>query len=228
MRLKLLIVEDNLDWQGIYRQCLPDTDYEIQLVRRADEALQLLQTQSFDVVIADLRLIGDRGQFSGFRILDAARRLDETTQVIVATSYGESSNEERALDSGAYDFVIKDRHLPRRLPELIHSAKETQRLRQELETPMGASILDQPDNVETEFLSDESSMMYLETEAYEMVQASLTSLGGDRLISICFDHFRPVYQQFRSEMRTQQRIALLLQHCHDSEQLEQLQTLLSA
>ncbi len=66
-------------------------------------ALQELQDQRFDAVVTDLRM----PTVSGFDILEAARRKDPSTPVIVMSGSAEIPDAVRAIRAGARDFLIK-------------------------------------------------------------------------------------------------------------------------
>jgi len=112
---RVLIVEDDGEWQEIYRRCLGDTDYEITPARKLSTALALLEEQPFDVVITDLKMLGGPEEFSGFGVLEQAKAIHPDVQVIVITGYGSADHALRAMGSGAYDYITKDRDLRKKL-----------------------------------------------------------------------------------------------------------------
>jgi len=128
---RILIVEDDLDWEEIYRRCLGGAGYEITTARRVGTALTLLEEQSFDVVITDLKMIGGAEEFSGFGVLEQAKAIHPEVQVIVITGYGSADHALRAMGSDAYDYVTKDRDLRKKLALTVQGALEARSLKQE-------------------------------------------------------------------------------------------------
>jgi len=128
----ILIVEDDLDWQEIYRRCLRGTDYEITATRKVSTALTLLEEEPFDVVITDLKMLGGTEEFSGFGVLEQARAIHRDVQVIVITGFGSADHALRAMGSGAYDYITKDRDLRKKLALAVQGALEVRSLKQEL------------------------------------------------------------------------------------------------
>ena len=118
---RILIVEDDADWQEIYRRCLRGTDYEITAARKIKTALALLEEQFFDVVITDLKMLGGAEEFSGFGVLEQAKAINSDVQVIVITGYGSADHALRAIGSGAYDYVTKDRDLSKTNSSASHA-----------------------------------------------------------------------------------------------------------
>jgi DNA-binding NtrC family response regulator len=129
---RILIVEDDADWQKIYRRCLGDTDYDITAARKLTTALALLEEQLFDVVITDLKMLGGAEEFSGFGVLEQAKATHPDVQVIVITGYGSADHALRAMGSGAYDYITKDRDLRQKLVLTVQGALEVRALKQEL------------------------------------------------------------------------------------------------
>ena len=129
---RILIVEDDADWQEIYRRCLGDTDYDITAARKLTTALALLEEQPFDVVITDLKMLGGVEEFSGFGVLEQAQATHPDVQVIVITGYGSADHALRAMGSGAYDYITKDRDLRQKLALAVQGALEVRALKQEL------------------------------------------------------------------------------------------------
>lgn len=102
---QILIVEDDPDWLEIYQMELEDGDYAIATARSVKDASAQIRTQSFDVVITDLRLIGD--DMGGMSILHFIRQERPDVQVILFTAYGSAEYARQALRDGAYDYLTK-------------------------------------------------------------------------------------------------------------------------
>ena len=132
-RARLLIVEDDMEWQEIYLRALRNTNHEITTARTVNNALEKLNTRSFDVVITDLKMLGRSGEFSGFGVLDQAKALNPFVQVIVITGYGNTDRAMRSMGSGAYDYITKDLDLRKKLPLTVQGALEAKLKRELLE-----------------------------------------------------------------------------------------------
>lgn len=50
------------------------------------------------------------------------------------------------------------------------------------------------------------------------------ALSDEDLKTLCYDYFRPVYDEFGSQMSRQEKIQLLLEHCERRQQLDELLT----
>ena len=90
------------------------------------KALQLFAETKPDVVVADLRM----PVMDGLDFLENIKKTGSTTPVIITTGNPDMSSAIRALQDGAYDYLLKPVHLPV-LVEKIHKAFETSRLTRE-------------------------------------------------------------------------------------------------
>ncbi|MCL4298457.1 MAG: sigma-54 dependent transcriptional regulator [Anaerolineae bacterium] len=129
---RILIVEDDQNWQEIYRRSLRGANYEITGARKLSTAMILLEEQPFDVVITDLKMLGGNEEFSGFGVLEQAKTINPDVQVIVITGYGSAEHALRAMGSGAYDYITKDKDLRKKLALSVQNALEMRQLRLEL------------------------------------------------------------------------------------------------
>jgi DNA-binding NtrC family response regulator len=185
-RPRILIVEDDLDWQEIYRRSLRGTDYEITTARRVNTALTLLEEQPFDIVLTDLKMLGGSEEFSGFGVLEQAKALNPEVQVIVITGYGSADHALRAMGSGAYDYITKDRDLSKKLALTVQGALEVRALKEAL-------LHEEPrDDVELEsnpIIGNSASMQALFTQITQVADGDLSVLiygeggTGKRLIA---------------------------------------------
>lgn len=121
----VLLVDDDLQVLESIASFLVDYGFEVTALADAREALQLLSTQTFDVVLSDVSMPG----MSGLQLLERIRRVDRETPVELMTGYAEVDTAVQAIQKGAFDFIIK----PFRPAYLVHAvgkAVQYKRLRQ--------------------------------------------------------------------------------------------------
>ncbi|HNW94316.1 MAG TPA: sigma-54 dependent transcriptional regulator, partial [bacterium] len=101
---RLLIVEDEpimLDFMQTALGARPDT--EVLVARRLQEGRDQLDQHECALIITDLKLPdGD-----GLDMLNAAKRQNPLTEVIIVTAYGTVETAVRAMRLGATDFIMK-------------------------------------------------------------------------------------------------------------------------
>ena len=101
--LNLLIVDDERSIREACREVAQSLGFTTFVADSAEHAYRLLETQSIDGVLLDLRLPGTTG-------LEALRRIKELRPeaiVVVVTGYGTVQSAVQAMKNGAYDYVTK-------------------------------------------------------------------------------------------------------------------------
>lgn len=106
---------------------LEDT-YDIFLASDADEAFRLMESETFEVVLTDLRMAGK----SGMKVIDRAMQLPNKPIVIMMTAYGNVETAVEAMKRGAFDFLTKPVNLEK-LEILIMRALRSRDTEKEVE-----------------------------------------------------------------------------------------------
>ncbi|EKD38787.1 MAG: Two component transcriptional regulator, winged helix family [uncultured bacterium] len=99
----ILVIEDEVKIAQSLKQGLEQEGYTATIATSGEEGYFLLTTESFDVVILDLMLPGR----SGLEILEALRRRDEQTLVLILTACDAVEQRIAGLDKGADDYMVK-------------------------------------------------------------------------------------------------------------------------
>ncbi len=118
---KILIVEDETNLAVTLAQALhwaSDGNYQVQICESGDDALEVMKTKSFDLVISDLRLPG----ISGLEMITNMRESDDVTRTILMTAYG---NEEVEAEATALTdaYMTKPFDMPDMLRVVDHIMK---------------------------------------------------------------------------------------------------------
>jgi DNA-binding NtrC family response regulator len=87
----------------LLRSALETRGHEVTGVTSGQEALDLVDSQAFDVVLTDLRM----EPVGGMEVLAEVRRASPQTAVIILTAYGEVKTAVEALQQGAYQYLTK-------------------------------------------------------------------------------------------------------------------------
>jgi len=116
--------------KGLARQ----TDFEIETFLDGESALERMETAPFDLVLCDLRLPG----LDGMAVLKTIKKRSPQTQIIIITAYGSVDVAIRAIQAGAFYFIVKPvkmeelTSLSLRALETVQLLKETSALKKEL------------------------------------------------------------------------------------------------
>lgn len=100
---KILIVEDDLSLSAMVRDWLTLQKDIVETVEDGQDALQMLKSFEYDMIILDLELPG----MNGLSILKEFRSGGGTTPVLILTGKGAISDKEAGLDAGADDYLTK-------------------------------------------------------------------------------------------------------------------------
>ena len=101
--MNVLVIEDDPTVGGFIRRGLEEQRYRVSLVPNGEEGEHLAATESFDVVILDMRLPGK----SGLDVLQSLRARGFETPVLVLTAQDAVDAKVRTFRAGADDYVTK-------------------------------------------------------------------------------------------------------------------------
>ncbi|MCL6220496.1 sigma-54-dependent transcriptional regulator [Zunongwangia pacifica] len=117
----ILIVEDDVPFGTMLKTFLSKRGYDAELCFSGGDALKLITTSEFNLVLTDVRLPDN----DGLDILKEVKSNNPTTQVIVMTSYAEISMAVQAMKDGAFDYVSKP-FRPESILQTIENALNTE------------------------------------------------------------------------------------------------------
>ncbi len=101
--MRVLVVEDDLDVAGVFRDFLLEMGHEPVLVRSAEAALRRLDTDRPDAVILDINLPG----LSGLDFLQLRPVRESGLPIVAVSGVATESQARECLRRGAFDFVGK-------------------------------------------------------------------------------------------------------------------------
>ena len=140
MAEKILIVDDEPDMLKLLSMILREkTPYEITTTNNPIEAIELVKKERFDIVISDLKMPG----LDGIEIIDAVKKVDEDTPVIIVTAYGTVESATEAMQKGGFDFITKPfrkEHILFTIDKAIkwlHMQRENRMLKEQLKKEKG-------------------------------------------------------------------------------------------
>lgn len=106
---QILIVEDDVRWrEDVLREALEDEGYQVQTRSSYNEAIAVLDQQTFDLAVIDVNLTGVSGNQDGIRLLERLASMNTPTQTIVISgSKTRAMAAESAKKFQPYAFVDK-------------------------------------------------------------------------------------------------------------------------
>lgn len=100
---KILVVDDEVLMRNFLVEALKRKGLEAVVAENGDKALNLINEQSFDLVITDMKMPG----ITGMDVLKYVKEVSPRTLVIVVTAFGTIENAVEAMKWGAFHYLIK-------------------------------------------------------------------------------------------------------------------------
>jgi two-component system, NtrC family, response regulator AtoC len=122
----ILVVEDEAKMRRLVELQLGEDGFLVHSAPDAETGLQLLVREKPDLVVTDLRLPG----MSGLEFLQAVKRANAATPVVVMTAYGTVESAVEAMKVGASNYVTKPFSFDE-LVMVIRKELDARRLREE-------------------------------------------------------------------------------------------------
>ncbi|HUV07880.1 MAG TPA: response regulator [Spirochaetia bacterium] len=99
----ILIAEDNVVNQALFKTILEKMGYRIQVANDGLEAVAQVKKKSFDLIFMDIQM----PNMNGREAAEAIRKLDKVTPIIAVSANAIKEEMQRALDAGMNDFITK-------------------------------------------------------------------------------------------------------------------------
>lgn len=118
-KISILIVDDEESVRDSLYNWFIEDDYRVAMAESAKGALSLLESDQFDIVLADIKMPG----MDGLEMLRLIKSLRQETVVIMMTAFATVDTAVQALKDGAFDYVTKPFD-PDDLSHLIRNASK--------------------------------------------------------------------------------------------------------
>jgi len=135
-KISILIVDDEDSVRDSLYNWFIEDGYHVECAESAMTALKMLESESFDIILADIKMPG----MDGLEMLRRIKILKSDSIVIVMTAFATVDTAVQALKDGAFDYVTKPfdpddlSHLIRNASKQITLAEENENLRSRVVT----------------------------------------------------------------------------------------------
>jgi CheY-like chemotaxis protein len=103
---RILIIDDEPDFHSLFSRVLTAEGYQVISVHSGEEALERLMYNNFDLIILDL-VLPPPGR-SGIETLEAIRKINTETCVIITSAYATTEHAvEAVMEKGAQTYIRK-------------------------------------------------------------------------------------------------------------------------
>jgi len=113
---KVLLVDDEEEFVSALAERLDIRGIDTRVATDGEQALELIEAQSFDVIVLDVIMPG----ISGLEVLQRVKAQNIPSAVILLTGHGSTREGVEGMRMGAFDYLMK----PLDIDELITKMKE--------------------------------------------------------------------------------------------------------
>jgi DNA-binding NtrC family response regulator len=128
-KISILIVDDEESVRDSLYSWFTEDGYRVECAENAKKALTIIESDQFDIVLADIKMPG----MDGLEMLRRIKAHKQETIVIVMTAFATVDTAVKALKDGAFDYITKPFD-PDDLTHLIRNATKQISLAEENET----------------------------------------------------------------------------------------------
>jgi DNA-binding NtrC family response regulator len=133
-KISILIVDDEDSVRDSLYDWFIEDGYRVECAENAKKALSMLESDSFDIILADIKMPG----MDGLEMLRRIKLLRTDSIVIVMTAFATVDTAVQALKDGAFDYVTKPfdpddlSHLIRNASKQISLVEENENLKKKV------------------------------------------------------------------------------------------------
>jgi two-component system response regulator PilR (NtrC family) len=99
----IMVVDDELSMREVLELMLNKEGYQVTCAENGRTAIGLLEKDQYDLMLCDIKL----GDISGLDVLQASKKSNPDTVVILISAYASTETAVEAMNAGAYDYVPK-------------------------------------------------------------------------------------------------------------------------
>jgi len=131
---KILVVDDEVAAADNLAYVCRKEGYDVETKTSGHEAISILNQQTFDVVLTDLKM----ENIDGMAVLNTSKKIHPDSEVIMVTGHATLDSAVEAMKAGAFHYIAKPyrldevRELVRKALEIVQLKKENQSLKQQL------------------------------------------------------------------------------------------------
>jgi two-component system, NtrC family, response regulator AtoC len=108
MLSKILIIDDDDQLRKSFQKLLSEEGYHIICAASGEAGVDVLQKETPDLVVLDMRLPG----MNGFETFKRIHEIEPKLPVIIMTAYGTTETAIEATKMGAFDYILKPFDIP--------------------------------------------------------------------------------------------------------------------
>ncbi len=160
---RVLLVDDEPQIRRVLRMTLADEGYEITEARNGEDALELLRTDRFDLVLLDVNMPG----MGGIAACSAIRAVSDCS-ILMLTVRDSEGEKVAALDAGADGYVTKPFSTPELLARIRAALRRT--LEPQTAAPKHVDLGDVRIDFEKRTVTRDTDAQHLTPKEFDLLQ----------------------------------------------------------
>lgn len=133
-KISILIVDDEESVRDSLYNWFIEDGYQVECAENAKQALSIIESKDFDIILADIKMPG----MDGLEMHRRIKSLNKNSIVIIMTAFASVDTAVQALKDGAYDYITKPfdpddlSHLIRNATKQISLTTENEALKEKV------------------------------------------------------------------------------------------------
>ena len=169
--IRLLLVDDEAAIRRALRAPLGELGFTVAEASRGEEALHLVQTQTFDAVLLDINMPG----LGGMKTLSRLRSVAPRLPILMLTVQDSEESKIEALEGGADDYITKPFSLRECIARVRSAVRRAQTPQQPEDTPLSIGHLElQP---KRRLVSKSGHLIHLTRKEYDILHFLMKHAG---------------------------------------------------
>ncbi|QQG52597.1 MAG: response regulator [Candidatus Falkowbacteria bacterium] len=103
LKKRILLAEDERSISRALKLKLEMSGFEVEIAVNGEEALNLLKTKKFDLLLLDIMM----PKMDGFSVMEEMKKRKDKTPILVLSNLSQEDDAKRAKSFGTIDFCIK-------------------------------------------------------------------------------------------------------------------------
>ncbi len=120
MKPTILVIDDDVTLVKLYSTALSARGYRVLTALNGEEGMAIADREKPDLILLDVMM----PEIHGLHVLDILKSTPEMedTKIIMLTALSDEATRERAVECGAYDFIVKSETSMADIIDKVHQA----------------------------------------------------------------------------------------------------------
>jgi DNA-binding response OmpR family regulator len=120
MKPTILVIDDDTSLVKLYSTALAARGYRVLVAHNGEEGMTTAEREKPDLILLDVMM----PEIHGLHVLDILKSTPEMedTKIIMLTALSDEKTKEKAIECGAYDYIVKSETSMADIIDKVHQA----------------------------------------------------------------------------------------------------------